>query len=51
MGAPQTSIHFICFSVNAQRFDSMSKLFTSQILKKLYQVIWSIKGIMQQIFM
>lgn len=34
MGAPQTSIHFICFSVNAQRFDSMSKLFTSQREKK-----------------
>lgn len=30
MGAPQTSIHFICCSVNAQPFDSMSKLSTSQ---------------------
>lgn len=38
MGAPQTSIHFICCSVNAQRFDSMSKLFTSQRKKNFIKL-------------
>lgn len=38
MGAPQTSIRFICCSVNAQRFDSMSKLSTSQRKKNFIKL-------------